>query len=92
MYLRLACVLFFCVTLIAGCKPVTAPAEMAPGEVFQLDGQASGSLQTIDHIDNLTVVVHDGKMWHLGSGDDVWNSTDGVNWTRTIESLSLIHI
>ena len=27
------------------------------------------------------VVVHDGRMWQLGSGEDVWWSTDGVNWT-----------
>jgi hypothetical protein len=27
------------------------------------------------------VVVHDGKMWQLGSGEDVWHSSDGVNWT-----------
>ena len=26
------------------------------------------------------VVVHDGRMWQLGSGHDVWNSTDGVTW------------
>ena len=27
------------------------------------------------------VVVHDGKIWQLGSGEDVWNTTDVVNWT-----------
>jgi hypothetical protein len=27
------------------------------------------------------LVVHEGKMWQLGSGADVWNSSDGVNWT-----------
>ncbi len=27
------------------------------------------------------VVVHDGKLWQLGSGEDVWSSSDGVKWT-----------
>lgn len=27
------------------------------------------------------IVVHDGRMWHLGSGRDVWWTTDGVQWT-----------
>lgn len=27
------------------------------------------------------VVVHDGKMWQLGSGQDVWWSEDGASWT-----------
>jgi len=27
------------------------------------------------------VVVHDGKMWQLGSGADVWYSADGKEWT-----------
>lgn len=26
-------------------------------------------------------LVHDGKLWQLGSGADVWNSPDGTNWT-----------
>jgi len=26
------------------------------------------------------VLVHDGKMWQLGSGADVWCSTDGIDW------------
>lgn len=26
------------------------------------------------------VVVHDGKMWQLGSGPDVWWSTNGIDW------------
>jgi len=26
------------------------------------------------------VVVHDGRMWQLGSGEDVWYSTDGARW------------
>jgi hypothetical protein len=26
------------------------------------------------------VVVHDGEMWHLGSGADVWHSSDGEHW------------
>ena len=31
------------------------------------------------------LVVHDGKMWQLGSGEDVWNSTHGVAWTCVTE-------
>jgi len=31
------------------------------------------------------VVVHDDKMWQLGSGADVWHSTDGINWTCATE-------
>ena len=27
------------------------------------------------------LVVHQGRMWQLGSGADVWNTADGVNWT-----------
>jgi hypothetical protein len=27
------------------------------------------------------LLVHDGKMWQLGSGQDVWCTADGVNWT-----------
>ena len=26
-------------------------------------------------------LVHDGRLWVLGSGPDVWSSPDGVNWT-----------
>ena len=26
------------------------------------------------------LVVHDGKMWQLGSGEDVWHTTNGVTW------------
>lgn len=26
-------------------------------------------------------VVHDGRIWQLGSGSDVWWTTDGANWT-----------
>jgi hypothetical protein len=26
------------------------------------------------------LLVHDGKMWQLGSGEDVWHTTDGVRW------------
>lgn len=32
------------------------------------------------------VVVHDGRMWHLGSGADVWWSTDGAAWTCATEN------
>ena len=31
------------------------------------------------------VVVHDGRMWQLGSGADVWWTTDGESWTRFAE-------
>lgn len=31
------------------------------------------------------VVVHDGKMWQLGSGEDVWSSSDGAAWTCAAE-------
>jgi hypothetical protein len=27
------------------------------------------------------LAVYDGKMWQLGSGQDVWHSADGINWT-----------
>jgi hypothetical protein len=27
------------------------------------------------------LVVHNGKMWQLGSGNDVWNTEDGETWT-----------
>ena len=26
------------------------------------------------------LLVHDGKMWQLGSGEDVWHTTNGVTW------------
>jgi hypothetical protein len=26
-------------------------------------------------------LVHDGKIWQLGSGKDVWISTNGIDWT-----------
>ena len=26
------------------------------------------------------LVVHNGKMWQLGSSNDVWQTSDGVNW------------
>ena len=29
------------------------------------------------------LVVHDDKMWQLGSGADVWHSTDGKTWVCT---------
>lgn len=31
------------------------------------------------------LVVHDGRMWQLGSGEDIWSTTDGVEWQRAIE-------
>ncbi|NIA15568.1 MAG: hypothetical protein GWP08_16015, partial [Nitrospiraceae bacterium] len=31
------------------------------------------------------LVVHDGKMWQLGSGADVWWTTDGASWTCAVE-------
>jgi hypothetical protein len=27
------------------------------------------------------VVVHDGRMWQLGVGPEVWSSSDGIHWT-----------
>ncbi|OIN98331.1 hypothetical protein AUJ66_01150 [Candidatus Desantisbacteria bacterium CG1_02_38_46] len=32
------------------------------------------------------LIVHNDKIWQLGSGSDVWNTTDGINWTCTIKS------
>ena len=32
------------------------------------------------------IVVHDGKMWHLGSGPDVWWTTDGAQWTCAVQN------
>jgi hypothetical protein len=26
------------------------------------------------------LLVHDGKLWQLGSGEDVWHTTNGVTW------------
>lgn len=34
------------------------------------------------------VVVHQGKVWQLGSGQDVWNTTDCVTWARVTEKAS----
>ena len=33
------------------------------------------------------LVVHNGKMWQLGSGNDVWNSEDGETWTCVTENI-----
>jgi hypothetical protein len=32
-------------------------------------------------------LVHNGKIYQLGSGDDVWTSTDGVNWECIADDL-----
>lgn len=31
------------------------------------------------------LVVHDGRMWQLGSGSDVWFTDDGKEWTCALE-------
>jgi len=31
-------------------------------------------------------VVHEDRIWQLGSGHDVWSTTDGVTWTCAIEN------
>ena len=34
------------------------------------------------------LLVHDGKMWQLGSGQDIWHSADGKNWTCAVKAAT----
>ncbi len=34
------------------------------------------------------LIVHDGRMWQLGSGNDVWSTEDGENWTCVNDSTA----
>ena len=77
-------------SLVNGATPYDGYSEMVvyDGKMWAIKGSVWTSTDGVDwtRVAETTplgvrgygeVVVHDGRMWHLGSGADVWWSTDG---------------